>query len=69
VGTVHYPCATHNKRTPIRARDDRRIWQGRVVRRLDRLTLGLVALAVVLFAVGGFFAYCLTQIRVRTRLS
>ena len=26
-------------------------------------------LAIVLFAVGGFFAYCLTQIRVRTRLS
>jgi hypothetical protein len=25
--------------------------------------------AIVLFAVGGFFAYCLTQISVRTRLS
>jgi hypothetical protein len=26
-------------------------------------------IAIVLFGAGGFFAYCLTQIRVRTRLS
>jgi hypothetical protein len=48
--TVHYLFVTHNYRTP--AGRDRWIWKGQEVRRLDRLVIGLIVLAAVLFAVG-----------------